>query len=462
MKSLALTILLLPGALVAQTGASYQAPNDPVHWISDNPFRLYLIRGGDTVGAPIKNLSVLRDRWTAVETGFSIRRESIDIGLSDRRETDSLLVTKQGSVVLYNGATDYNEGEWDALLRLPPRGLEVGRTWSDTLIHPTDGPAGEGVFSAAREYKATRFIDSLGVTGIEVVATGTMDFRLSMWTDSLSGTYRWFDLSGPFEERYVFDPQRGQLALREWSMHLLGRGGDFDGSASDTVPAGLRSANWRYHVPAERGAALMEPMLGTDTTATFRDGQDLIFLHSMARSPDRLVESFRRADGLNARAEVAMQDGIPVSWSFDWVAPRDDLKSYTFRRDTSGLRGPDGARLEPPTTAWAIAEYGIGGTLVPSLESSTVDGSDVDFSVYRPTPRSWDRYSVSSRSYQGFHLFVLNSEDGGQTILIVTDDGMLIYVEAVSKGSTAIRVPLRPGLRNDQLQAAIAILQEGA
>jgi hypothetical protein len=432
-----------------------------VHRINDNPFRLYLIRDGDTAAAPVRGLTVERDRWIRVDDAFLVERVSTDIGLGTRVQTDTMTVTQNGTVVSINGRQNYNEGEWDAFLRLPEAELTPGLRWADTLSHQTDGPKGAGLFRVERSYRATGTVDTLGVSGIGVEVSGQMTFHLSIWTDSVAGSYRWFELDGPFSELHVFDPDEGQLVYRGWSMHLTGVGGDFDGNATDTVPAGLRSANDEWRIPEVLARQLVEPLPGSDTTATFRNGQSALFLHTATIQPTELVEGFRRSDGLVGRATVTLTDEGPVSWSITWGGIQRELSTYDLERTGERALTTGQEPLTSPTEYWGVADFGMSAMLGPSLERIPVDGDGIPFAVYRPTANEWTQYLAANRAFGDFRVFILSSGDGSQSALIFGRDGALLYEEVTQGGSQTVRVPIGPGMRSDQLQAALATLNPG-
>jgi len=368
-------------------------------------------------------------------------------------------VTPRGRVLSINGQTNYNEGEWDALLRLPARPLRLGLTWSDTLTHPTTGPHGEGEFTVHRTYRVTRVLQSRDSTGFEVAIEGNVTFSLSMWTDSAAGRYRWFELEGPMQETFVFDPTAGQLHGRRWSMLLEGIGGDHDGVRLDTVPAGLRSENVRYRIPDARADALMAPLPGADTSITITGDGDPILLHTMGRDAAILSEGFRRPDGRVGRAEVSLAEGVPQRWTFTWVDPESDRQQFVFERAATGLLA-QGARLDAPTPAWGVAEYGMTGTLVATLQTLS-DTQAVPFSIYRPTAGRWDTFELSSRSLPELSLYLLTDQAGARTALIVDAKGLLMYEEfAGTDGSRRIRIPASAE-RQAELRRALSSLQAG-
>ena len=199
-------LLCTPSAAWAQGALQYRAPADRVYRLNDNPFRLYLMHGSDTIAAPVRGLTVEQDQWVQTAGGFKVERLSTDIGLGDRVQTDTMSVSSNGTVTAINGRQNYSEGEWDAFLRLPETSLDSGVRWADTISQRTDGPKGEGLFRVERSYEVTGVVDTVGVSGIGVDVRGHVAFHLSMWTDSVAGQYRWFELQGPITERHVFDP----------------------------------------------------------------------------------------------------------------------------------------------------------------------------------------------------------------------------------------------------------------
>jgi hypothetical protein len=449
-----------PAFTEAQAAPTYRAPEAPLNWISDNPFHLFLVRGEDTVTAPVRAISVFRESWHPATDGFDVIRASVDLGLGNRTRTDTLSVTRTGTVLRVNGESDYNEGEWDALLRLPAVPLREGLEWSDTLSHPTSGPAAGGRFEARRHYRVARNLDSPDSTGFVVDIRGEILFNLAMWTDSTAGHYRWFELKGPVEEQFVFDPASGQLHRRNWSMLLEGIGGDHDGTSTDTVPAGLHSRNSRYRIPAARAAALMAQLPGADTSITVTADGTVLFAHTIGRDGSILSEGFRRADGKSGRAELKVANNMPVRWTFSWVEPGTDESTVTLARDGVMLLR-DGNRVEPPASNWGIAEYGMLGTLVPSLDALSTAQTSA-FAIYRPTPAEWDMVRVTRRALPNATFYVLMHDGGGMSAVLVDRKGMLLYVEVRNAdGSRMVRVPASES-RQAEVQQAMQALRVGS
>src|SRR5688572_28234472 len=462
MRSHAFALLVLLGGsapVQGQTAPEYRAPPRPLTWVSDNPFRRYLIRGGDTIPGPVRSISVFRESWRPTAEGFDVIRASVDVGLGDRNDTDTTSVERRGKVLRINGRMDYTEGEWDALLRLPPRPLTVGLEWADTISQRTSGPHAGGLYEARRKYRVARTLGSGDSLRLEIEIEGEIHFNLSTWTDSTRGEYRWFELEGPLQEKFVFAPVSGQLHSRNWSMLLTGIGGDYALGKTDTVPAGLRSQNARYWIPDQRATALMAPLPGTDTAASLSGGTVPVFLHTTGRDSSRLVEGFRRGDGLVAKAEVTLSAGSPTRWTFSWVDLTTNERSATYRAE-GGTLITNADRLEPPTPAWGVADADMAGTLIPSLQALSAS-QPTPFSIYRPTARQWDRVTVSRRSFPDFSVFMLSGEAGGQTALLVNAAGVLLFEEvAPASGERRVRVPASKD-RQAELERALTILRRG-
>ena len=142
------------------------------------PFRLYLIRGGDTIPGPVRGISVFRESWRPTAEGFDVIRASVDVGLGDRNDTDTTSVDRRGKVLRINGRMDYDEGEWDALLRLPLRPLAVGLEWADTISHRTSGPHAGGIYEVRRKYRVARALGTGDGLRLEIEIEGEIRFNL--------------------------------------------------------------------------------------------------------------------------------------------------------------------------------------------------------------------------------------------------------------------------------------------
>ena len=142
-RPLATALLLLAAAAPARAqGGVYRAQPDTLFYRIVNDYRIWLVRGGDTLGAPVREVGVERQLWKAAGPELAVLR--LRTGLDVRRQTrrDSLAVAPLGRVAAIDGDTNAPRGEYDLVPRFPrPLPLAAGAAWSDTLAkaHPTPG-----------------------------------------------------------------------------------------------------------------------------------------------------------------------------------------------------------------------------------------------------------------------------------------------------------------------------------
>ncbi|HEV8411010.1 MAG TPA: hypothetical protein VGQ30_10895, partial [Gemmatimonadaceae bacterium] len=287
---------LLAAAAHAQS-MQYRIPPGSVDIAIVNPYRMYWLRGGDTLGSPITEKSVERQQWRPAATHFSVVVEQRLLNVSRRFTSDTFSVERNGRVTAINSKPPGLNGRVDLLLRLPNSSLRVGTRWTDTLNSDSDGIAGKHRYDVRRAYEVKRELDTLGHHVLEVRASGHVDYRDGWWLDSLRGTTGWIDVAGPLTEQFLFDARGGQLIARSWSMDLRGHGAiPGERGGMDTLPAGLLSSETQSRIDASLAASVGRDLPRGDTSMTTVGGP--ILLHSVRRFADTIESGFARNGGL--------------------------------------------------------------------------------------------------------------------------------------------------------------------
>jgi hypothetical protein len=436
---------LLSSRVVAQSSAAapaaparYLVARDTLSYELDNPFRLYWVRGADTVGAPQHQHSVETHAWRGptAHPEVVIRQVALDVG---RRTTvDTFTLAPDGRVETIGHRQPTSAQRTDLLLRLPASSLTVGTRWSDTVRSAGTDPGGAQGYEVARTYRVVRRVDTLGVRGVaDVAAQGTVRYRFGFWVDSAAGRAAWVDVAGPVTEHYLFDVARGRLLRRQWAMDLRGRG--VSPAGADTVIAGLRSEETLALADSPRLRFLLAPLPGADTSVSFDTERGAaVLLHTVARAPDRIASSLTRNDGMVGVASVAFAapGGRPRAYEATWAdsAPALRTQRVSVRGDSllvhrSGVRDTAVA-IPAADTAWGVAGYAMEELLTPALLAVTRDGAPHPFAVFRPFPGRWDAVTARAQERAGLVIVVLGFEGAKDPeVLLLTPDGDLLFSE---------------------------------
>lgn len=263
-------LLLAAAALGAGPAAAqvrYLPQPDTLFYEGVNPYRMWIVVRGDTVGRRVREHTLDRHVWRAENGGLvaEMRTQPLDGGAL---RTEVLEVSPRGVVGAARDPDDHRVRR-DLLLRLPAGGdLRPGLVWHDTLSDTAHVEGNAYAFRVIRELRVERIADTLGSRIAVVRGTGTLRYR-DFYPAGQPGRYWWIDVSGPVRETFRFDLTRGRMAGREWWMDLRGSAGfpDRNGGMS-TVPAGLLSADTtRLITPAEARA------LRADRPRTRMDGE---------------------------------------------------------------------------------------------------------------------------------------------------------------------------------------------
>lgn len=454
------SLLLAPLAARAQAPARYQAQAD-TQWVeTSNPFRMYWVRGADTLGqGEIHSVSVESHVWRAAGERLEVvsRQLSLDVGRVDKVDTTTVL--PNGVVVLINRRPPGVGSRTDFVLHLPAAPLAVGTEWADSLYGDTAAAAGHTTYAVKRTLRVTRMLDTLGTRVAEVSGRGTVRYRDAFAIDAEGSRFAWLDVTGPADETFWFDVRRGRELGRRWSMDLRGTGAIPNASGGmDTLPAGLLSKEWQRVVSAERAHLLARVLPGRDTTLTIADNGPIL-LHTVERSTSTVRSGMGRNDGLVGTARSDFAAGRVTGYAATWTDTAAAAVTQRITVTAQGLRVQreghhDTTLALPAGGVWGIADYAMQEHLVPVLLPMAT-GQETPIHVYRPTAAHWDQGTVQVRRAGGIFVATLRME-GAQDpeLLIITPEGDLLY--GANSGPTgAERVPLPGSARRARLDAIV-------
>lgn len=301
-----LLLALIAGAAPAGAQARYLPQAEPLYYHSVNPYRMYVVVRGDTVGEPVRSRNAERHVWRQSGEGLAVDVRIDDVPGERPRVWDVLQVSPRGVVTAIPVGEKDHQGRWDFVLRLPADGdLRPGRVWHDTLSIT----AGENAFQAWRELRVDRIADTLGSRIAVVRGTGTLRYR-DTWPAARGKTW-WIDVTGPMEETFLFDLDHGRMSMRQWRMELRGTAGlPSRAGGTDTLPAGLISANTTRAISAARWRRLAREDF---VTKSLRPGpRRAIFSAAESRRPGAPAFRRRRGDRCLVKTGVPARNGGPV------------------------------------------------------------------------------------------------------------------------------------------------------
>lgn len=430
-----LAFLLVAPAAVRAQAPRYRVPADTQRYTRDNPFRMYWVRGADTIGTPRRELGVEARAWR--EAGGSpevvVRALGLDVGR--RTSTDTFRLSADGRVRAINGRRPGSNGRLDLLLQLPGRALARGTTWTDTVHADSLGAAGREWYRVVRRYRVTRLVDTLGARGVaDVAAEGDIDFRFAWVTDSAAGRTAWIDVRGPVTERYLFDVAGGRLLHRHWDMDLRGRGVPPEGG--DTVPAGLFSKETLHLDDSPRVRFLLAPVPGADS-AYWLDANTgaAMLLHTVRRTPGSVASSLTRNDGMVGVAESRREGGRLAWYHATWADSTPATREYrvAVRGDSlvAARPGAPDTAMAIPRGAWGVADFGMDEHLVEALLGLPRGETPHEWAVFRPVAGTWERGTAVVQERGGAVVAIVRTGDDASTVkvLVATPDGDLLLGE---------------------------------
>jgi hypothetical protein len=444
--------------------SSYRVPASQPHIAIVNPYRMYWVRGADTVGSRVSESSIEHQRWSASGSGLTIVVDQTHLDVTRRVTSDTFAIESDGRVSTINSRPPGLNGRVDLLLRLPHVPLRVGTTWADTMRHDAEGPVGRHRYDVRRAYEAKRELDTLGRHVLLVQATGHVDYRDGWWADSARGVAVWIDVNGPLTEQFYFDVRAGQLVARSWKMDLRGTGAIPDErGALDTLPAGLLSEEKQWLVDASIAGQVGRELPRGDTSIT-SSGRGRLLLHSVRRTADTLETGFARNDGMVGTARAEFSGGMPTRYAAQWTEGFNKAVEQRVVRDGSVLR-VSGTRADttvsiPTSAAWGIADYSMQELLVPVILALPADASPHPFAIYRPYARHWDTGTIVVRPIPDGRIAVLQLGTDKPQAMVITSSGDYLYGEN-SDPVGAERAPAPGTARRAQLEALMKRLRAG-
>lgn len=449
--------------LAAQQPAHYAVQRDTLRYELTNPFRMYWVRGADTIGDRVTGRTVETHVWSGTPDRPAVRVALQSLNVTRFRKSTEYLLTPTGHVLMADGKPPAPGDRGDLLVPLPAQPLRVGVRWTDTTgTGAGTGAVGEEIDQAVREWRVTRLIDTLGVRVAELHANGTWHMRLSFWADSAAGRKAWLDVEGPMTERALIDATHWSMIERSWQMDLRGRGVAPSGT-TDTIAAGLLSAETMRLSNSPRTRFLLRPLPGADTSVTVGAEGGVILLHTIARDAQGITSSMARNDGMVGVAAARFDGGVARSYEATWADTGGALVSQRVVRDAKGLHVTRSSVrdtvLALPDGAWGIADYSMQELLAPALLALPRDSAAHPFAVYRPFAGHWDSALATVRERGGMLVVSLTGESAAPEILVLTPDGDYLYGE--NSGPTAAKRYPAVARRQEQLRAFFAALNGG-
>lgn len=444
----------------------YRATADTAFILLVNPYRMYWVRGTDTLSEPQHAVSVEAQRWEKDERQLRVTVRQWQLDVNRRIKVDTFSVAPEGAVVKINGHAPGLNERVDLLLRLPHAVLAPGLAWADTLRSPQgSGPLGDGLYEVKRSYRVDQLVDSNSTTFALVSASGLVHYRDSWWVDSAAGSFASIDVTGPVTERFLFAIRAGRLMERSWSMNLTGRGTlPADSGTVDTTVAGLVSAETQRIITSERAHLLTRALPGSDTTVSLNRGP--IFLHTVLRLPQVVESGMARNDGLVGTARARFVDGrvesVDVLWTDTAATPRHVVISNFHDSLLVRDAGQRDTTVAIPAAWWGVADYAMGELLVPVFLAHAPDSVATAFAIYRPFARHWDVGTAMLRPLgENFVASYRLGTDTAATFFLITKDGDLLMGEN-SDPTGAQRMPPEGSPRRARLDAILQRLRRNA
>lgn len=460
LNRLTLILLAFPASVWAQL-PTYKAPAADVFIALTNPYHMYWLRGNDTVGSAVRDLTLEKQSWSSQGNALRVVVNQLTLSAMRRTTAETLVVEPNGQVASINGKLPGVQDRVDFLLRLPAKRLEHGLTWTDTLSTTSNGVGGEHQYTIQRRYEVVAELDTLGRHLLRISARGTVAYRDAWWVDSTKGRFSSIDVTGPVTESYLFDAGAGQLVMRSWKMDLRGTGQlPKDKESSDTLRAGLLSEETQTPLEPKLASVVGRQLPVGDTSLTLSNG--VLFVHTVRRKIDTIEAGFGRNGGLVGTARVVFANGSPTSYHATWTDGFEPPQVESVERHGATLsvshRGAD-STIGLPTSAWGIADYAMQELLVPVLLSIPNDGTAHPLAIYRPYAAHWDSGGVVVRSIGDAKLAVIQmSVDKKPQALLITNDGDYLYGEN-SDPVGAERVPTLGSSRRTKLEALVQLLR---
>ena len=434
------------GTLAHAQAPKYKPQSDTLVVTTRNPFRMFFVRGADTLGNRVFSRGVTRESWRA--KGDSVLIDAM------RRDLD---FSRKDTSVRYLFAPDGRELSLDAraprglpssLMPLPTVPLRAGLVWNDSSVIARDTNGFAMRYEWVMTYRVQRMFDSLGGRVADVVADGR--YRMRAQFGDTAQKRQWIDVRGPDHETFLFDVSRGRQLHRTWDMKLRGWGGGRlpgDSVASpDSVPAGLDSKTFNRLLAKEEVGIVGYRQEGRDTsiTVTIPDA-GIAGVHVIDRSADSVVSSNIRADGNVTLERAVYARGKLQRYERAWTdtALRAHRERVTHERDSVIVVSTDGTRraYETEVSFIGVGDVGREELLVPLLLRLPLDSGVTMIGVFRPSFHRLDYAELGRKKVRGGWLMELAWQHGQESDLwLVDDSGDLLFVEGRSDERTR-RVP---------------------
>jgi hypothetical protein len=430
-----LPVLALLAAAPAGAQGGYRAQPDTLFVESLNPYRMWFVRGGDTLGNSVRSLSVERQVWRTAGDSLVVPVVTHTLNLSAEAESETLGMTRRGHVTSVDGQADKVRGRYDFVLRLPP-GLTLaeGTAWADTNHNALPVEGGDYSIRIVRELRVERLVDSLGSRVAVVRGTGTMQYHDVY--PSEPGRFWWLDVTGPVRETFVFDVRNGRQVGREWWMDLRGTAGFPEtGGAVDTVPAGLFSADTSRMISAERARLLTRALPAGDTTHTYGENGPVL-LHAVRRTGDTMESGALARDGTLTTVRSDSRGGVPIRFELLRTAGHQEPWRRTLAVEAGHLRvtGSRDTVLAIPAGAWTIGGEGMHEHLAAALAHATL-GTDVELAVLDPFTLGWERVRARVVPFEDVLLGVSTAKQGNAerfVVMLISKGGELLYAQGAT------------------------------
>jgi hypothetical protein len=226
------------------------------------------------------------------------------------------------------------------------------------------------------------------------------------------------------------------------------------------------SEAFRARVAAHMHDLAVRSLPPGDTLVTWTARGPVLF-HTGARDSGGVRAGLLRNDRMLGLADVRWSAGTPHSFRTTWFTIKADLLdsvvSEGIQRDSGLVIKRSGTRdttLALPSTAWAIADYGMEELLLPAFDSI---GRRLPYrlAVLRPYGLKWDTLTVTERTKVVGRAWdvVSYTENDEQWRLAITPDSHLLWLrrskhpedekrplEGTALGATFVR--LRPALES--------------
>jgi hypothetical protein len=444
-------LALAPAAAASQDDAATLAPpptylpqGDTLWYERTGPYRVYWVRGADSVGWEGDDAAVEAHVWRAA-AGDSLLGVLHRLAPGPERtiDVDTVLVDASGALRAVRGTGASWYALRDLLPPLPrePGALEAGRTWVDTLTATWSDAFGEHTYALTRAVEVWEVADSLGTRVARFRAEGMAELRITLPLDAAATVVAMLDVRGPVEETYRVDLSAGRVLARAWSARLEGDGEiRVEGDPPERLPAGMIARGTLASIGPDRARLLARPLPGADTTwaTSFEDGREA--LHTSATAEGRTVGGHALAGGVVSTVELRLE--------------RDRLGEVRWLRTAPGqpsrevhLGSPSGGMgvgaIVPPLEVEGLG-YWIPGheeLLVPLAVALPVDSVGRRVAVWSVPDERWVEADLLLLERDGVVLAVFTFDRPLPVLSLLVEDGRILYVE---RGTDGERGPL-PG-----------------